>query len=211
MNNIKRLFCIIMLTTFILCSILPIAYSKEIRLSNYTLVEGKPLEVFKTTYKKINIIYSDKEKNQIKSLKEYIDKLPNCVKENVKEIVLIPYSNNLSIAGSTKDGKITLYNFKKYQDKTKANIIYHEATHTWAKSLEDNNNFKDFYSKYKKYVERDNNYVSDYSKKFANSNTGKLSEDFADAVAFYLIDNESFKEKYPNRTIFINGLLNTYN
>ena len=38
-----------------------------------------------------------------------------------------------------------------------------------------------------------------------------LSEDFADAVAFYLIDNESFKEKYPNRTIFINGLLNTYN
>jgi len=211
MNVLQKVICIIIIISF-LFSINPHkVFSKEQRLYDYVLVEGKDLEVYKTNYKNIDIIYSSKEQYLIEGLKKYLDILPNCITKNIKEIVLIPYSNNLNIAGSTKDGKITLYNFKKYQSITKENIIYHEATHTWAKSFIENKNFNDFYGTYKEYVDNDNNYVSNYSKEFSNNNNGKLSEDFADAVAFYLIDNESFKEKFPNRTIFINGLLNTYN
>ncbi len=180
---------------------------KRGKLENYELVLGKNLNVYVTTIKDIKIIYTDKEKNTINILKSYINTAPKNLLVNVKEIKMIPYSNSSNIAGTTKDEIITLYNFSKYNANTQKNIIYHEIAHTWAKKLMDKKIIDYSYTKYNEFVSKDNNFVSGYAKDFADGHNGRLSEDFADSVAFYIINTSSFKKTYPNRAKYIKELL----
>lgn len=176
-------------------------------LTDYELVPGKDLKTYVTTVKGIKIIYSDKEKSTVSKLKSYLNKVPKNVISNLKEIKMIPYSNTSNIAGTTKNGVVTLYNFSKYTAGTQKNIIYHEIAHTWASKLMDKKIIDYSYTEYNEIVEKDNNFVSSYAKDFAKDNNGKLSEDFADSIAFYIINQSSFKKQYPNRTIYIKELL----
>jgi hypothetical protein len=121
---------------------------------------------------------------------------------------MIPYSNTSNIAGTTKNRTITLYNFGKYAKTTQMNIIYHEIAHTWASNLMDNKMIDYSYTNYQNIVNQDKNFISSYAKKFAENHDGKLSEDFADSVAFFFINQKSFAKTYPNRAVYINELLN---
>ena len=183
--------------------------NKHGKLLNYELVAGKNLNVFVKTYNDIQIIYTDKERNTLKTLEKYIDAMPDKMKCDLKSIKMIPYSNTSNIAGSTKNGIITLYNFSKYDATTQKNIIFHETAHTWANKLMDKKVLDYDYTKFNEFVNKDNNFVSKYSKNFADSNNGRLSEDFADSVAFYLINSKSFKTKYPNRAEYIENLFSS--
>ena len=180
---------------------------KNGKLSNYELVAGKELNVYIKTIKNIKVIYTDKEKAVVSKLKTYMNKLPDKVLANLDEIKLIPYSNTQNIAGTTKNKTIILYNYSKYSDNTKKNIIYHEIAHTWANKLMDEKKIDYSYTAYKDVVEKDNNYVSNYAKDFADNNSGRLSEDFADAAAFYFMNQSQFKKQYPNRTEYFKKLL----
>jgi hypothetical protein len=178
------------------------------RLLDYELVEGRDLNTYITTVKGIKIIYTDREKSALSKLKSYMNKVPKNMLINLKEIKMIPYSNTVNIAGTTKDSTITLYNFSKYSKATQKNIIYHEVTHTWANKLIDKKIIDYSYSDYNEVVNTDGNFVSGYAKDFASGHNGKLSEDFADSVAFYIINKSSFIKQYPNRAVYIKGLLN---
>ncbi len=180
---------------------------KKGKLQDYELVTGKNLNVFITTVKNIKIIYTDKEKSSVSKIKSYLNKAPKNMLVNLKEIKMIPYSNSSNIAGTTKDETITLYNFSKYTANTQKNIIYHEIAHTWAKYLMDKKVIDYSYTKYNEYVNKDNNFVSGYAKDFADGHNGRLSEDFADSLAFYIINQKSFKKQYPNRTEYLKALL----
>ena len=177
------------------------------KLEDYELVAGKKLNTYVTTVNGITIIYTDKETSALAKLKNYISELPTQMLENVNLIKMIPYSNTANIAGSTKDKTITLYNFKKYDSKTQMNIIYHELAHTWASKLMDKKILDYSYTNYKEVVSKDKNYVSGYARNFAFDNNGRLSEDFADSVAFYFINQTTFSKAYPNRTNYIKSLL----
>lgn len=63
------------------------------------------------------------------------------------------------------------------------------------------------YTDYQEIVKKDNNYVSSYAEKFAKQHDFRVSEDFADGVAFYLIDENKFTKKYPNRAKYFKELL----
>lgn len=180
--------------------------NKNGKVDNYVLVDGKDLNVFVTTYKNIQIVYTDKEKSALNKLKNYINNMPVKVISNLSQIKMIPYSNTKNIAGSTKDRNIILYNFSKYNTTTQKNIIFHEITHTWANKLMEEFIIDYDYTNYNNIVRKDNNYVSKYAEEFAND-SGRLSEDFADSVAFYLINQKSFKKNYPNRHEYITMLL----
>ena len=177
------------------------------KLEDYVLVQGKELNVYVTTFKNIKIIYSDKDKNKVKNLENYILKLPENVLVNLNEIKMIPYSNTANIAGTTKNGVITLYNFGKYSNTTQMNIIFHEIAHTWANNLMDKKILDYSYTDYQEVVAKDNNFISTYAKNFADDHSGKLSEDFADSVAFYFINEKSFMKSYKNRAMYIEELL----
>ena len=177
------------------------------KLEDYVLVQGKDLNVYVTTFKNIKIIYSDKDKNNVKKLEDYILKLPENVLENLNEIKMIPYSNTANIAGTTKNSTITLYNFSKYNSTTQMNIIFHEIAHTWANKLMDKKIIDYSYTDYQEVVAKDNSFISSYAKNFANDHSGKLSEDFADSVAFYFINQKSFRKAYENRALYIEELL----
>lgn len=63
------------------------------------------------------------------------------------------------------------------------------------------------YTDYQEIVKKDNNYVSSYAENFASQHSNRISEDFADGVAFYLIDERKFTKKYPNRAKYFKELL----
>jgi hypothetical protein len=177
------------------------------RLEGYELVAGKTLNTYVTTINNITVIYTDKEVNAMSKLQKYILELPSQMLENINLIKMIPYSNTSNIAGTSKDQTITLYNFKKYDQKTQKNIIFHELAHSWANKLMDKKIIDYSYTDYKDVVAKDNNFISGYAKNFANDNNGRLSEDFADSVAFYFINQKQFAKTYPNRTDYIKSLL----
>ncbi len=177
------------------------------KLDGYELVAWKKLNTYVTTANGITIIYTDKEKNAMSKLKNYISTLPEQMTENINLIKMIPYSNTSNIAGTTKDKTVTLYNFKKYDQTTQKNIIYHEIAHTWASKLMDKKLIDYSYTNYQEVVSKDNNFVSGYARNFASDNNGRLSEDFADSVAFYFINESAFSKSYPNRTEYIKSLL----
>ena len=180
---------------------------KKGKLENYELVSGKKLNVYVTTIKDIRVIYTDKEKSTTSKLKNYLNKLPKNMLKNINEFKMIPFSNTQNIAGTTRETTIILYNFNKYNATTQKNILYHEIAHTWANKLMDKKYIDYDYTDYKTIVEKDNNYVSSYARDFAKQNKGKLSEDFADAIAFHFMNPTKFKKQYPNRTNYFKKLL----
>lgn len=183
---------------------------KKGKVTDYELVKNKKLTTYVTTVENIKIIYSSKEKSAVKRLISYIKKLPNNLLENLDVITLIPYDNSSNIAGMTKETSITLYKFSKYSASTQKNIIYHEIAHTWAKKLIQQKLIDYSYGDYAKAVHCDKNFVSNYSKTYILEKN-KYSEDFADSLAFFFINQRSFKKKYPNRYEYINYLITSSN
>ena len=178
---------------------------KKGKVDGHELVEGKKLTTYVTTYNDIKIIYSNKEKNAAKRLITYLKKLPNTILENVDTITLTPYETTSNIAGVTKENCITLYKFSKYSTSTQKNVIYHEIAHTWANKLIEQKVIDYSYTDYSEIVKNDNNYVSTYSKSYIEEK-GKYNEDFADSVAFFFMNERSFKKKYPCTFEYINKL-----
>lgn len=145
----------------------------------------------------IEIFYeNDKE---IESMKKYLDKVPTTMLKGTKTIVLLDYENE-DVAGTAINKTIRLYNFETYDKLTQKRILYHEIGHLWAVYLTKYNIIDYSLEEYKTYVELDNNYITKYSK-------DNIREDFADAIAEYLINKESFSRKYKNRMKYIESIL----
>ena len=185
---------------------------KQGRLRDYPLVDGQPpMLTYVKTLKNSLILYSSKEKTAFTQLSKYFNKLPDNFTINLKMIKMIPYGNKQNIAGTTKDGVTTLFKYSQYTIAEKKNILYHEIAHTWADKLMDKKIIDYSYTDYQEIVKKDNNYVSSYAEKFASQHGSRVSEDFADGVAFYFIDEKKFAKKYPNRTQYFKELLRKRN
>lgn len=178
---------------------------KKGKVENYELVKGKKLTTYITNVNNVKIIYSNKETSAAKKLVTYLKKLPKNLIENIDTITMIPYENTQKIAGITKNSSITLYKFGKYSSSTQKNILYHEIAHTWANKLMELKIIDYSYTNYSYFVNKDNNYVSTYSKKYITGKN-KYNEDFADSVAFFFMNQRSFRKKYPYRFEYINNL-----
>jgi len=179
---------------------------KKGKVDDYELVEGKNLTTYVTTHKNVKIIYTSKEKSAAKRMISYLKKLPNKLLENLDTITMIPYENDSNIAGVTKENSITLYKFSQYSSTTQKNIIYHEIAHTWASYLMQNKIIDYSYTDYSTFAKADKNFVSNYAKEHMEEKES-YSEDFAESVSFYFINQRSFKKKYPQRFAYINNLL----
>lgn len=179
---------------------------KKGKVENYELVKGKKLTTYITNVENVKIIYSNKETSAAKKLVTYLKKLPKNLLANIDSITMIPYENTKKVAGITKNNSITLYKFGKYSTSTQKNIIYHEIAHTWANKLMELKIIDYSYTNYSYFVNEDNNYVSSYSKKYITEKN-KYNEDFADSVAFFFMNQRSFKKKYPHRFEYINNLI----
>lgn len=174
---------------------------------NYKSKEFKNYDVYVSTIDDIKIIYTEKDKNSIQKVINCLENMPSKTKTNLTEIKMLPNDSRDNVAGVTNYDKITLYGLYKYDKKTIENIIYHEVAHTWAYELIKEKVIDFSYTNYKRNVEKDNNFVSNYSKK-AIKNSNDYSEDFAESISFFLIDNEDFCKKYPSRAEFIISILN---
>lgn len=181
---------------------------KDGKVADFELVEGENLTTYVTTFKNIKIIYSNQEKATIKRITSYLEKLPDTLLGNVNSITLIPYENTSNIAGVTKGSFITLYKFSQYSTTTQKNILYHEIAHTWANYLMQKKIIDYTYTDYSTFAKADKNFVTSYSEKYTKENN-RYSEDFAESVAFFFMNNRSFQKKYPYRFEYIESLLKT--
>lgn len=180
---------------------------KQGRLKDYPLVDSQPVMLtYVKTLRNSLFLYSTKERTAFNQLKKYFEKLPKNFTINLKMLKMIPYNNTQNIAGTTKDDVTTLFNYNKYTIAEKKNILYHEIAHTWANKLMDKKIIDYSYTDYQEVVKKDGNYVSGYAENFANQHSFRVSEDFADGVAFYLIDQKKFIKKYPNRARYFKSL-----
>lgn len=143
----------------------------------------------------------DDSKNRVN---EILNEIPSEMKKGIEEIILYSYDNE-NIAGTTNDGVIELYDFSKYSKATQKYILYHEIAHIWGRYLMDKKVLDYHYTDYQEYVKRDNNYVSKYSKEYI-INKNNYSEDFADSVVEYLLNNDKFISNHPNRLTYIYNL-----
>ena len=173
----------------------------------YKSSEFKNYDVYVTTVDEVKIIYSEKDLENVEKVIECLENMPIETKSNLKEIKLLPNKARGNVAGVTNYDKITLYGISKYDDATIENIIYHEVAHTWAYELIKDKILDFSYTDYREIVELDNNFVSNYSKKSIKNNDD-YSEDFAESIAFFLIDEEDFTENHPARADFILSILN---
>ena len=146
------------------------------------------------------IIYTSKDANKINYISNLITKMPTKTKANLKEITLLPVNHPSKAAGITDYNKVKLYNLSTYTDKEIQRIVTHEVAHTWAHELRKNKIIDYSYTNFGKAVKADNNFVTDYSK-------NSLSEDFADSIALYLADTNSFTKSFPERANYISSLI----
>lgn len=165
----------------------------------------KNVKTYVKTINDIKIVYTNKDLKAIKTIEKTINNIPNEIKSNVEEIILLPYVTSQKVAGITKYEKIYLYKVSSYSALTIKQIVSHEIAHTWAQKLIQEKTIDYSYTNYAKAVKEDKKSVSTYSKKFIDK--GDYSEDFADSVAFYLINEKSFGKKYPNRTNYFETIL----
>ena len=173
---------------------------------DYTSKEFQYYDVYVTTIDEVKIIYTEKDEKTISKVIECLENMPSKVKSNLNEIKLLPNKSRGNIAGATNYDKITIYGLSKYDEKTIENIIYHEIAHTWAYELIREKILDFSYTDYREVVELDDNYVSNYSKK-AIIKLNDYSEDFAESVAFFFINEEEFAENHPSRNEFILSIL----
>lgn len=163
-------------------------------------------DVYVLTYESIKIIYAEKDAKSVEKVIELLDNMPYQMKNNLEEIKMVPNKTRGNVAGVTKYNKITFYGLSFYKGETFENIVYHEVAHTWAYELIREKILDFNYSEYSELVNEDDNYVSKYSRKAIVKNND-YSEDFAESVAFYMIDAEDFFENYPARAEFINSII----
>ena len=166
------------------------------------------LEFFVYTNEKIQNQIKIEYQNQddltdvISLLKEIPPKIVDCV----DKIVLYDNEKEKNVAGISKDRNIELYKFSSYCVAMQKHILYHEFAHIWGNKLMQYKVLDYHYTDYAKVVRKDNNYISDYSKKYIIEKNN-YSEDFADSVAKYLISNKKLSEKYSNRQEYIEQML----
>lgn len=179
---------------------------KKGKVKDYELIKDKKLTTYVTTYKNIKIIYTNKENSAPKKVISYLKKLPANLLESIDTITLIPFETTTNVAGVASGNNITLYKFSKYSASTQKNILYHEIAHIWSNRLIDNKLIDYSYTTYSNAVNKDNNFVSNYSKTYI-IDKNKYNEDFADSVAFFFMNQRSFRKKYPYRFEYINNLV----
>lgn len=174
---------------------------------DYTLDElNKPnIKVYIKTIKGISVIYTEKERKLIDSIEEIILLLPEFMLDNTKEIKLIPAKHSSNVAGITKGSKITFYNISSYSKSTIRNIVIHEIAHTWSYELMKEKLIDYSFEEYKEFVIKDKSFPSKYSKNSVKAND--YSEDFAESVSFYFINEKSFTKKYPARATYIKNII----
>lgn len=173
-------------------------------LEDYSL-NGSNSKTYIKNIHNVSIIYTHKEKSLIKKIETILSKVPQNMLVNLKEISLVPVEHNSGAAGITRYNTISLYNLSKYSNKEIENIVLHEIAHTWAYSLISQNLINHSYSNYKDIVALDSSSPSKYAKQ--NAAIGNYSEDFAESVAFYLINTNAFTNKCPARSNYISQLI----
>ena len=167
------------------------------------LVEDFMLEnkqAYIKTIENTKVLYTSKDAKKIEYVSNLITKMPTKTKVNLNEIILLPVDHPSKAAGITDYNKVTLYNLSTYTDKEIQRIVTHEIAHTWAHELRKDKVIDYSYTNFGKAVKEDNNFVTNYSK-------NSLSEDFADSIALYLADTNSFTKKFPARADYISNLI----
>lgn len=163
-------------------------------------------DVYVTTYESVKFIYTEKDARSVEKVFDLLDNMPTQMKENLKEIKMVPSKTRGNVAGVTKYDSITFYGLSSYRSETFENIVYHEVAHTWAYELIRTKVLDFNYSEYSDLAREDDNYVSNYSRKAIVKNDD-YSEDFAESVAFYMIDSEDFEINHPARAEFISSII----
>lgn len=163
-------------------------------------------DVYVTTYESVRFIYTKKDVKSVEKVFDLLDNMPTQMKENLKEIKMVPSKTRGNVAGVTKYDSITFYGLSSYRSETFENIVYHEVAHTWAYELIRTKVLDFNYSEYSDLAREDYNYVSNYSRKAIVRNDD-YSEDFAESVAFYMIDSEGFEINHPARAEFISSII----
>ena len=163
-------------------------------------------DVYVTTYESVKFIYTEKDARSVEKVFDLLDNMPTQMKENLKEIKMVPSKTRGNVAGVTKYDSITFYGLSSYRSETFENIVYHEAAHTWAYELIRTKVLDFNYSEYSDLAREDDNYVSNYSRKAIVRNDD-YSEDFAESVAFYMIDSVDFEINHPARAEFISSII----
>ena len=153
----------------------------------------------------IEYVYSRNNLTSKELVVEILDEVPKELKMGTKQIFLYQSSND-NVAGVAKDEQNELYNLEQYDKETQKYIVYHEIAHLWGRKLMQYKMLDYHYTDYAEAVRKDNNYISNYSKKY-NVEKNNYSEDFADSVAKYLINNKKLSEKYSNRQAYIEQML----
>jgi len=174
---------------------------------DYSIEGINNVKYYTTTVNNTKIIYTNKDAAKINTVTSLIKSMPEKTKANLDEITLLPINHSSNAAGITNYNKIKFYNLSNYSNQTIKQIIYHEIAHTWAYELIKNKQLDYSYTNYQDAVKADKNYVSNYSKKFITT-SNNYSEDFADSIAFYLINYDNFEKNYPARATYISTLLN---
>ena len=156
-------------------------------------------QAYVKTVENAKVVYTTKDAKKIDYVAELIAKMPEVTKTNLKEITLLPTEHTSRAAGITDYNKVTLYNLSTYTDKEIQRIVTHEIAHTWAHELRKAKVIDYSYTNFGNAVKADGNVVTDYSKT-------SLSEDFADSVALYLANADSFTKNFPARANYIANL-----
>ena len=156
-------------------------------------------QAYVKTVENAKVVYTTKDAKKIDYVAELIAKMPEVTKTNLKEITLLPTEHTSRAAGITDYNKVTLYNLSTYTDKEIQRIVTHEIAHTWAHELRKAKVIDYSYTNFGNAVKADGNVVTDYSK-------NSLSEDFADSVALYLANADSFTKNFPARANYIANL-----
>ena len=171
--------------------------------SSIQQVESVELGTFFMLKNDTKFIYREKDKESLILVLNYWNDLPINVKQGVNEIYFEDKRGD--VAGVTKGTSITLYEFSAYDTSTQRHILYHEIGHAFANELGRLNKMD--FDMYIEMVNKDKNYLSNYSKNKIKENNN-YSEDFADAFSMYFRDCDSFKRKHKNRYEYLDNLIN---
>ena len=171
--------------------------------SSIQQIENVELGTFFMLKNDIKFIYREKDNESLSLVLEYLNDLPEKVKQGVKEIHFEDKKGE--VAGVTKGTSITLYDFSAYDTSTQRHILYHEIGHTFANELCRLNKLD--FDWYIEVVKKDKNYLSNYSKRKIKENNN-YSEDFADAFSMYFRENDVLKRKNKNRYEYLDNLIN---
>lgn len=168
-------------------------------------LSNKNYKTYVKTIKGITLIYTSKDLKTVEKVEKIINELPNELLVNVEELKFLPTTHKSKAAGITKYNKITFYNLSSFSTSTLKNVVIHEIAHTWAHDLTKNKIIDFSYTDYKSVVNSEKNFPSKYAK--LNVQEGNYSEDFAESVSFFFINEKNFTKKFPARSSYIKEIL----